>query len=591
MTTVTTMTTASTNPLRRTMINARFAPGPIARWEWLTLAALCALALTYWIAHYHPYIVTPSDFPSFERLARSIFAFESPSGYKRMPFFPFLVGLVAQTLSMERAHVHAALGLNIAFSLGIIVMAFLVARRLIGPAALISTAALLLTHELHASALSPMVEPCLTFLILLSLYLFLRGSRWQYLAAALAAMTRYEASALIAIFFVLNVYLDRRWGLHLLLAAIASIPFVAWMGASLLHHDEGGNPYLSQMSDQGWTLAWSMAPTMFDRAYYSEKLTYFLLPLAMVGVIAGWRRFRIPTIAILSFGLLYLGAHIAFGVEKSVYAHPVLWLPPLFMVAGGVALAQRVRAGPGRALDPIAVAMFLGAGVLVAVAFVRVSRIDGETIHAPWVYYLFFACVGVVVAVGCGLMLRQSPRRASVGALVGAVSLVIGCDAFEDHVQRMQGRYYAKYEAYVGTEWLAENMKAGERALVFSRIAAPLFAGELGEQLVRYDDLSAEEHDELIAELIEREIDYVVYWRRKIPGEPGDRNYARDMLYYTKYKVWLTDPFNQGAPVAGFIHQATLPVPEHLEQPAVQIYRFLGGGGDGQEDAPRDENE
>ena len=183
---------------------------PVARWEILLLSALCTLALVYWAVHFHPFVLPASDYASFERIAQELWAGEAPGGYKRMPMFPLLFGGAAQFVPGEDAFLHAALGLNIALSIATLVVAYALGRRLIGPAAFVPVVALLYAITYHDAALQPLVEPTLGFLVLLSLYLFTLGSRWQYLAAGLAAVTRYEASALILIFFVLNSLETRR---------------------------------------------------------------------------------------------------------------------------------------------------------------------------------------------------------------------------------------------------------------------------------------------------------------------------------------------------------------------------------------------
>jgi hypothetical protein len=49
---------------------------------------------------------------------------------------------------------------------------------------------------------------------------------------------------------------------------------------------------------------------------------------------------------------------------------------------------------------------------------------------------------------------------------------------------------------------------------------------------------------------------------------------AIDRVYERKFKWFLVDPFDEGGPVPGFEHVASLPLPAHLGAPPVQIYRL-----------------
>ena len=167
-------------------------PGPIERWEWALLGVLVFGCLVYWVAHFRPFVIPKMDFGTFELVAKSLWAGELPGSFKRMPLFPLAFGGLAQLLPGEWPHLYAALLLNIPLSLGILVLVFLLGRPLIGPAAFLPTIAIAMIGELHVMALQPLVDPALTFFVLLGLTLFVRESRWQYLAAGLAALCRYE---------------------------------------------------------------------------------------------------------------------------------------------------------------------------------------------------------------------------------------------------------------------------------------------------------------------------------------------------------------------------------------------------------------
>jgi hypothetical protein len=96
-----------------------------------------------------------------------------------------------------------------------------------------------------------------------------------------------------------------------------------------------------------------------------------------------------------------------------------------------------------------------------------------------------------------------------------------------------------------------------------------LFLTELEpSRLVGFFDLEADGPGALAAEMRARGLTHVVAtWRKPVAQ-------AIDQVYERKFKWFLVDPFTRGEPVPGFDHLATLPLPAHLEQPPVQIYRL-----------------
>jgi hypothetical protein len=562
------------------MVDPRWAPSPIARWEWALLAVLVLACLSYWIAHYHGFLLPSSDYDSFKNTARELWSGELPSSYKRMPLFPFLMGLLAQFLTADDPHLHAALSLNIGFSLGILVVAFLLGRRLIGPAALLPTMAMLVVSNFHTSALQPLVDPSLTFLILLSLLLFARESRWQYLAAGLAALSRYEASGLIAIFFVLNFYRERRFWRHLLPAGFASLGFLAWMGLSFASHS-GGNPYLSQIADQEFSLAWSMAGTMLRPFYHDDAFDRIALLVLVVGFVTSLRRFPIPSLAVSVFGLLYLAAHIGFGVDKSVYAHPVLWIPPFYMTVAFLPPIEWLARSSWRVPWPVAVVGLLLAAFLVGKPWGwELRNLLGQANgYLPTGVYLGFLLLlwGILFALGVLMAGRRTLATLALACILATGFQAIGFESFRKHVKRTRDNYYNKYQYVVGTRWLDEHLQPDEKALVFGSTALPIASRLSEEQLLRFGEMRAETLEELVPELCEKDVDYVVYWyRRGEPKDPSATNYARNLYFYRRYKVYLAEPFQAGEDVPGFEHLETLPLPDFIDKPPVQIYRFLG---------------
>ena len=216
-----------------------------ARRGWWLLGILCLGTVAYWSVQYHPFVLPNNDYHSFERAAQSLASGELPAKFKRGPIFPSLMAVLAPVMPGPHPHpdpkpepdpephphpeLHAALVLNMAFSIGVLILLFRLASPLLGAGALLVPALFATSEQFHAMALQPLVEPSLGFFCVLSLVLFQARSPWQYAAAAAAALSRSEAATLIPVLFLLNWAHDRRFWKHAALAALASIPFLAWV--------------------------------------------------------------------------------------------------------------------------------------------------------------------------------------------------------------------------------------------------------------------------------------------------------------------------------------------------------------------------
>lgn len=326
------------------------SPARIAPWEWGFVGVLCLAFLSFWVAHYHRFTLPNSDFLAIETTSKEIWSGQLPSGYKRMPMFPLLVGLLAQVIPAQRPHLEAALVLNIALSLGSIPLLFLFTRRLLGRGAIVTVVAYSTLWIFQEAALAPLVEPSLGFLILLSLVLWQGRSRWQYLALFAAAICRYEAVALIPICAGLNAAQDRRIGRHMLLAWLASTGFIVWMLLSV-GQSAFVNPYVEAMREMGWPIGLSFILRAFRESYGDLRATPvenvmlgIALLLSAIGAWACWRKSRRETIAVLSFFAVYMMIHVGYGIDRARFVYPVAWIPITFLTFGLFSIAAQAEA-------------------------------------------------------------------------------------------------------------------------------------------------------------------------------------------------------------------------------------------------------
>jgi hypothetical protein len=552
-------------------------PGALALWEWLVVSTLCAVCLVYWLLHYHQFFVPPVDTQEFLDLSREMWSLKAPTYYKRMPLFPFVIGLVGKLIPAREPELEAALSLNILFSGASLVFLYLVARKMIGWAAIVPLCFLAASNLTHNMAGQPLVEPIMGLTLLLSLWLFQRKSRWQYLALFFAALTRYENSALIAIFFILNWIDGKKFWKPLLLSAAASSGFLFWMLLSALHHGSGTNPYVSQMARQGWVanpdFAWR-----FVEVSFAEWGAPVLAVAALAGLALSWQQCRRESLAIFSYAVLYVGAHVAFGANRSRYAYPILWVLPLYVAtclsaALGLArsrLCDRWRGWMSWSLAGVAA---LAAAGSLLYAFRKLDAERGLR-HAA-VYVTLAGAIPLVAASYAAALLRR-PAWAAAALALGLVALAAPAAGrgVDRHAKDSWAHYYRRYGSYRAGRWLEENLTPGQNALAPHASLVAICGKLKPERVLAFSQLESRTMEDLPAELRRKGVAYVVFTRYKLPAK-GDPRHAR---LVRRYRPEFLDHFEKGEPVPGFEHVLTIEIPKRARRKNAQIYRVLPAG-------------
>jgi len=574
---------------------------PVARWEWMIVALVCAACLLFWAAHFHFFYVPNSDYYSFERNAERIWSLQVPSSFKRMPAFSFFMWPVAQLLPGEDAALDAALLLNLGFSAGSLLLFYLIARRWVGWLAIAPTVALATAIQFHVWALQPIAEPCIGFFALLTFFLFQRRSRWQYAAALVASLTRYELIALIPIVLVLNLIYDRpaepssRWEArkkrlgHVLLAALASSGAVFW--AALILLGPGGRvPYTDYARSGPFKYAnpWYLLTTLvtpFNVTYsgaragenWRELIAVALAVLLGMCVSLGMPqprslrrlRFRRESAFMLAFLTVYVLIHISFSVNRRRYTYPTTWILLLYATVGVLAVARCLS--------------FLGrywtrkAGYIASVLLVpfgafytqRIARsMLKEGLVLPGRVYLAFGAA--ILALLAAYLVVRFRRRAWVMLPLATAFVVVqgrvGVKGINLLAESLVSYKYRKYEYLPAGRWLAKNLKKDEKAVMLIAWLAR-HTGRLGEgQLLNLRELDVQNHpdaaviaEELAKEMRRRSIRYLIFtprghlYQRELPTNPDSK--------YIELKMYLLLPFKDGKAPPGFRQVAKLVAP------------------------------
>jgi hypothetical protein len=231
---------------------------------------------------------------------------------------------------------------------------------------------------------------------------------------------------------------------------------------------------------------------------------------------------------------------------------------------GARALAERASPGARRALCALAGALALGTFLWRAALLAR-----GEPALALVPDLLFAALAVVCLAAACAAL---APGRGAAGVAAALLAFAVSSPIALGGVQR-KGELLGEvrdfdYPAWPAAEWLRDHLTPGERAAVLPYSQVKFAADLPAERVISFRHFEAESLAELRAEMERRGVTHAVYTWRRPPESEAERFYAR------RRKEQLAALFASGAPLAGFVHVATLPAPPRLRYPPTQIYRL-----------------
>ena len=169
------------------------------------MALLCLATLACWIPQFRFFWLPNNDYATFEAWRAASAGSSCRRNFQRLPLLPAAMALLAPLLPGRHPELDAALLLNLAFALATLPLLYALRGAQPRPRGA-ARARALRRHALSstAQALQPLVEPSLSFFVVLAFVLFQRRSAWQYAAAGAAALSRYEAAALLPIFAAAN---------------------------------------------------------------------------------------------------------------------------------------------------------------------------------------------------------------------------------------------------------------------------------------------------------------------------------------------------------------------------------------------------
>lgn len=492
---------------------------------------------------YGAYPVPNPDFPGFIGIGRTLLRFEIPNDFRRAPMVGVFQVLISKLLDTDSPELSAGWLLNAVLSVANILLLWQVARHFIGKAAAFLAVVAMLNPWVLRSQVNPIAETAMIFFILSSFYCMFRRSHWVYLFASIAALVRYECSALIFIAFVMDMILRKGLRQRLIAfgySAIASIPFLLWMLGTYLKWGEGTGgakshyiknlmPGHNRVGMEFIRLLWEAAfgvltawPAYIQAVFPADTLTRINQSLAVLFILIAlgyavykrqWKFF-----ALVIFMCLYLSIHMMRPNSHHRYTVPIAWIVQVMAAAGVYALWKMAGSIPKM---PQAVKWILQGGIIIGAVvwvfrlFPMLSQIAPYYVKGRWLAQAAMLTIGLVFIVLCvGLWFQSRFRQFMPLLAVAAVSCVMVVSQHFTAAKIIDnGAYYLEFKAL--SDWYKEHSKPGEK--LASRHAGTLRiinAKRAGDFVHSGRKLAAETMEEFIRKCYENDVTYVAVTSR-----------------------------------------------------------------------------
>lgn len=542
------------------------------------IVGLLAIGLTAAVVVRGHFVMPHPDFLEFVDTGRDFLSGRLPATLKRAPVYPVVVTLLGRLLPLEAAPRVAAEWLNVLLLPLNGLLLWTLARRWAGAAAARWAAAwyLLLPLGLYCTS-HAIVEPLLSTAILLTvLSVDFERWGWAYAAAALAAITRYDAAGLLPGVFLADCIVRRRAGRAALAAAVAAAPLAGWLLLTALTWSaRSGDHYLVQIAERpGFDLVWAVR-VMLDAAFdpprlvlpsglqwfndaapISAPLGLALLAAAGVAHTLSTRR-PAASAAIVAAGA-YTLVHALFPFRELRFGYPPVALLLAFAAVGAAWCAERL-AGlrlPQRWQTAVCMALLAVLGCALwgeADTFaVRTGR------RLPWsVALTFVLMIGLIVLWSAPYLVGR--RRLAPLVLLLAVLLLASVQVRAAIPLLGWGRdLQNQVEA---ARWVRQHAEAGAGVLSASPGLLRLYAPDTPrERFVAFADIRATGWSDILAECRSRRIGYII-WHDDLGREHGG-------YYAQKWRLERFDPLADAEHAPGVVVERRL-----AEHPNLVIVR------------------
>jgi len=572
---------AQPNPESATTSKETPAHVPVRRPD---VAALVVLGLIVSLTIRGHFVKPHTDFFQFRETGHALLHGHLPDSFKRAPLYPVLVAAAGSLLGLiypfEVPDQLAAEWINTLLLPLNAVLMYLVGRRWFGPGARWFAAWLLLVPWGIYCTAHTIAEPLLICMILLTVYAAQRGSWVAYVAACLASLARYDASAAILGLAVADLLRGWRVRRVALSAALASLPLAIWLilTAATWHDPERSyDHYLVQIYEQPrFDLLWSLGvplEVLFnpDRIRLPgwlpdwERALRFgvralLVALALIGVATRvWRKDR-AVITVLATYVGYTFVHAVFFFHEPRFGYP---LAPLLLLAAGIGIhALWTKLAKIRFYPELRAVLLAFAAVAVACVVIGEARalplLPGA--HTWWGTSL------TLLAVGGLILLWAAPPALNVAGLARLVLLfaMIALAHLQFRVTvPLLGTGREMINMVQAARWVRDFTTPEQRVLAATPGLLRLYAGdEPRGRFVGFHQIEAETWPEILEECRDRQIAYII-WHDQLFEEHGG-------YYSGKWQLERFTPLSNPREVVGVEIER-----EFLRYPNLWILRVL----------------
>lgn len=547
------------------------------------LAALVVLATLLALVCRGHFIKPHGDFYEFRETGRALLHGELPPTFKRAPLYPVLVAaagtLLGALLSTDTPADQLAAGwINVLSLPGSVVLSYLIGRRWFGAGARWAAAWIAMLPIGLCCTAHTLVEPMLVVLVLLTVWLAQRGTRWSYVAAVAALMTRYDAAGLllgVAVADLVHAGKLRRVGGRVVLGLL---PLAAWLTLTALTWEtRSEDHYLRQIAER--RVFDPVAPLLvtLDCVFGPERLAVPVWAAELEPVLRGTVRAGIVVAALLGIGVLlrrrdrgmlaavgfcagYVLVHAVFPFRFERFGYPPA---PLTLLAAGVGVhSVATRASAHVRSRPVRVA------VLVVTLLPLVLLLLGETTRwralAAWPRQMV-AALPLLMLAGVVLTRLVSWRARESAARQIAIGLAFCLLALSQArlALPLLGDGQERCNVVAAARWVRDNTSAETGVLSDEPGLLALYADDRPPaRFVGLGAIASERWPAILDECRRRGIGYIV-WHDRVLEEQG-------AYYIRKWRLERFAPLSHPEHVPGLVVEKCF-----TGEPTVWILRIL----------------
>lgn len=569
------------------------------RLEWVFMVVLLGMGIYLAITYFGQKAVPNSDFPAFVQTGHDILHFQMPHSFKRVPVLGILQITVGRFMvNSPHPVLTGALLLNAILYTLSIVLFYKLARFFLPP---VGSFCLSLIAAANPYALvmvvDPIAETAIVFFIMLTLYLIFIRSRWCYLAAMLASMTRYECFGLIGIallFDLLSRQTKRQKLTALGAACAAAVPMAVWMiGTKITTTDPNDNyfrVFLNVENRNGFDLLKMLWTTTFSSLLQWPDYIHAVLieqpatpqaveavreqgrqftlvwntvtvVLFMAGVIAASLKKQWRLAGILLFWVGYLSIHMSQSVLLDRYTLPMVWLT-LLTAAFGVSSAvtflnNHVPRGIMAALAVTGAVIALLWMAQLWPALPQTSRISPASAQVGYAGLLL-----MTIGLGVQQVICRGKGVIQTGCLFAVTALVLVSNQFTLSWRLGQGDLDIEFRRTA--EWYLENTDGTEKLATTLPGVMNLFLPQGKKNAVHTGGIAGTNLAEFAQSCRQRKIRYVA-WDSRL-------GFATKDVYYQMWGLKKIHPLGSGKDIGPF--RFIRRIETNRQQRYINLYRL-----------------